>query len=115
MITQIQAIIRSEVNNGNIIGAIMTHLNNQVVAATSSEKYVTLFYGELNTRTGDFEYCNAGHNYPVLVRSDGTIELLIEAARSSARSPACPTARHYQRRPDDVLSFSPTDSRSHGR
>jgi sigma-B regulation protein RsbU (phosphoserine phosphatase) len=78
MIAQIQAIIRSEVNNGNEIGAIMTNLNNQVVSATSSEKYVTLFYGELDTCTGEFHYCNAGHNYPVLARSDGSLDLLKE-------------------------------------
>ncbi len=76
MITQIQAIIRSEVNNGNRISAILTNLNEQVVSGTASEKYATLFYGELDVCSGEFWYCNAGHNYPVLVRSNGEIELL---------------------------------------
>jgi len=76
MIAQIQAIIHSEVNNGNSISAMLKNMNQQVALTTSAEKYVTLFYGELDQETGAFEYSNAGHNYPVLVRSDGNVELL---------------------------------------
>ncbi len=76
MIAQIQAIIHSEVNNGNRIDKMLRNMNQLVVQATSSEKYVTLFYGELDTTTGEFYYCNAGHNYPILVRSQGEVELL---------------------------------------
>lgn len=51
-------------------------MNQQLVQSSSSEKYVTLFYGELDTVSGEFQYANAGHNYPVLVRADGSYELL---------------------------------------
>lgn len=77
LIAQIQAIIRSEVSNGNPIGAMLHNMNRQVHLSSSSEKFVTLFYGELDTRTGTLRYSNAGHNYPVLARSDGSVELLI--------------------------------------
>jgi serine phosphatase RsbU (regulator of sigma subunit) len=77
LIAQIQAIMRSEVNNGNPIPMIMRNMNKQVCTSTSLEKYVTLFYGELDLVTGDFHYSNAGHNYPVLARADGSVELLI--------------------------------------
>jgi sigma-B regulation protein RsbU (phosphoserine phosphatase) len=77
LIAQIQAIIRSEVNNGNPIPTIMKNMNKQVCLSTSIEKYVTLFYGELNLETGEFLYSNAGHNYPVLARENGEVELLI--------------------------------------
>jgi sigma-B regulation protein RsbU (phosphoserine phosphatase) len=76
MIAQIQAIIRSEVTNGNSIPTMLKHLNQQVVTTTSSEKYATLFYGELHPDTGEFHYSNAGHNYPILIRGDGSMELL---------------------------------------
>jgi sigma-B regulation protein RsbU (phosphoserine phosphatase) len=76
MIAQIQAIIRSEVNNGNPIPTMLKHVNQQVAMTTSSEKYATLFYGELHTDTGEFHYSNAGHNYPILIRGDGSMELL---------------------------------------
>ena len=76
LIAQIQAIIRSEVHNGNPIPVIMHNMNAQVLQSTSSEKYVTLFYGELDVASGRLEYANAGHNHPVLVRADGRLELL---------------------------------------
>ena len=57
---------------------MLANVNQQIVKATSSEKYVTLFYGELNTETHEFSYANAGHNYPLLVRSSGEVELLQE-------------------------------------
>lgn len=77
MMAQIQAMIRSEVNNGNPIPTMLKNVNRQVVLASSTDKFVTLFYGELDTTTCTFTYANAGHNYPVLVRADdGSIELL---------------------------------------
>ena len=76
MVAQIQAILRSEVNNGNPIELVLKNMNQQVATSTSSEKYVTLFYAELDTDTCELHYANAGHNYPLLVRADGRVELL---------------------------------------
>jgi len=76
MVTQIQAILRSEVNNGNPIEIVLKNMNQQVALSTSSEKYVTLFYAELDMTTCVLHYANAGHNYPLLVRADGRVELL---------------------------------------
>ncbi|MBU8932523.1 MAG: PP2C family protein-serine/threonine phosphatase [candidate division Zixibacteria bacterium] len=76
MIAQIQAIIHSEVNNGSRIATMFGNMNEQLAAATSPEKYVTIFYGELDIVRGELAYCNGGHNYPILARADGQIELL---------------------------------------
>jgi sigma-B regulation protein RsbU (phosphoserine phosphatase) len=76
MIAQTQAILKSEVNNGNPIDQILDNMNQQMVTSSSSEKYVTLFYGEIDQNTGIFQYSNAGHNYPILVRESGDMELL---------------------------------------
>ena len=76
MVTQIQAILRSEVNNGNSIEVVLRNMNQQVVTSTSSEKYVTLFYAELDMNNCILHYANAGHNYPLLIRADGRVELL---------------------------------------
>ncbi|MFQ5500439.1 MAG: PP2C family protein-serine/threonine phosphatase [Candidatus Zixiibacteriota bacterium] len=78
MIAQIQAIIRSEINNGNSIPDAMRNMNQQIVGATTSEKYVTLFYGELDLANNRFQYTNAGHNYPILARANGSMELLMD-------------------------------------
>ncbi len=76
MIAQIQAMIRSEVNAGTPISTMLRNVNEQMVHSSSSEKYVTLFYGELDCNRNVFRYANAGHNYPVLVRHDGSTVLL---------------------------------------
>lgn len=76
LISQIYAMTKSEVNNGNSIQCVLKNVNNQLVQFTPSEKFATLFYGVFNKVTGVFQYANAGHNYPILVRHDGSIELL---------------------------------------
>jgi phosphoserine phosphatase RsbU/P len=38
--------------------------------------FVTLFFGILDPRTGDVLYVNGGHNPPVIIRTDGTLQLL---------------------------------------
>lgn len=38
--------------------------------------FVTMFYGILNTKTGEIEYCNGGHNPPFLIRKNGAVEPL---------------------------------------
>ncbi|MFV3130807.1 SpoIIE family protein phosphatase [Niveispirillum sp. KHB5.9] len=50
---------------------------NDLLAAENPElMFVTLFYGILDPATGRFDYCNAGHNQPLLVRGDGTVAVL---------------------------------------
>lgn len=77
VITQIQAMIRSELNNRNSIQSALENVNNYLVAVTSPEKYATLCFGIFDPKTRVFEYSNAGHNYPALVRCDGTHEHLM--------------------------------------
>ncbi len=76
LVTQIQAMLRSETANNTEIARILQNINGYIVESTSSEKFVTLFYGEFDQKNQRFRYANAGHNYPILVRSDGTHESL---------------------------------------
>ena len=38
--------------------------------------FVTVFYGVLNTRTGQLEYCSCGHNPPWVIHPDGQLHCL---------------------------------------
>ncbi|UCE24917.1 MAG: SpoIIE family protein phosphatase [Candidatus Zixiibacteriota bacterium] len=76
MIAQTQAMLRSEVCNGNPIDVVLRNINQHIVESSSAEKYVTLFYGEFDIKSGRFRYANAGHNYPILARANGELELL---------------------------------------
>ena len=56
----------------------LRQLNQGVVRAARPGKFITLFYGELDPAEGLLRYVNAGHNYPLLRRADGSLEPLIE-------------------------------------
>ncbi len=106
LIAQTQAILRSEVYNGNSIDRVLRNMNQQIVASSSSEKYVTLFYGEFDTTCGRLQYSNAGHNYPVLARANGDVELLKDGGPIIGAFPLMQyQASSVQINKDDVLFF----------
>ncbi len=76
MVAQIQAMIRSEVHNRTPIPDMMRNMNTQMAQSSSAEKFVTLFYAELDLETGELEYANGGHNYPLVVKPDGQVSHL---------------------------------------
>ncbi len=53
-------------------------INDLLYANTSLDKFVTFFCGRLHVPTQQLIYTNAGHNPPILLRRDGTPELLTE-------------------------------------
>lgn len=48
--------------------------NNYLCQENESGMFCTLFYGILNTETGEVKYANAGHTAPYLMNSDGKSE-----------------------------------------
>lgn len=57
-------------------GAVMARVNDVLCSPMSShDGFVTLFYGVLNTRTGQLLYANAGHEPLLLRRSATTTDL----------------------------------------
>lgn len=57
-------------------GECLQYVNNLLCLESVSSMFVTLFYGILNTVTGEVEYANGGHNPPYLLTSDGKISEL---------------------------------------
>ncbi len=55
---------------------LFDRLNQSILYNTTPKIFVTFFYGILNTLTGKLQYINAGHNPPLLVRHDGTVDEL---------------------------------------
>ena len=49
----------------------MHYVNNLLCNESVSCMFVTVFYGILNSLTGELEYVNAGHNPPYLLTGDG--------------------------------------------
>jgi sigma-B regulation protein RsbU (phosphoserine phosphatase) len=55
---------------------MMRSINEAMCARNESMMFVTLFIGTIDLATGKMEYCNAGHDAPVLIGADGTLEQL---------------------------------------
>ncbi len=53
----------------------MNYVNSLLCNESVSCMFVTVFYGILNTRTGELEYVNAGHNPPYLIGREGLKKL----------------------------------------
>jgi phosphoserine phosphatase RsbU/P len=54
-------------------GEVLRRVNALLIPESEATTFVTIFYGILNTRTGEIQYSNGGHNSPVLVRGDGEV------------------------------------------
>ena len=52
-------------------------VSNQMLCKESADNmFVTVFYAIYNVKTGEINYCNAGHNPPYILRKDGKLEKL---------------------------------------
>ena len=51
---------------------VVNQMNELLSTDNRSNMFVTAFYGVLNVNTGEFNYCNAGHNPPYIVSSNGS-------------------------------------------
>jgi sigma-B regulation protein RsbU (phosphoserine phosphatase) len=58
------------------IKALAVRLHRQLFKSFAEEQFITLFIGELNPETGNLRYVNAGHEPPLVVRADGTLDML---------------------------------------
>ena len=77
LMANVQASLRAFCNGRTRIEQALQMVNESVVRSASTGKFVTLFYGEFDFASGRLRYSNAGHNYPLLRRASGEVELLV--------------------------------------
>jgi serine phosphatase RsbU (regulator of sigma subunit) len=70
LMSTLQATVRAEVRAGGGPLAIGRRVNAILYASTDPDKFVTLFLGHLDPKTGRLQYVNAGHDAPLLLRRD---------------------------------------------
>jgi sigma-B regulation protein RsbU (phosphoserine phosphatase) len=58
---------------------VISRANNALYGYTEADKFVTMFYGVLDRKTGTLTYTNAGHNPPFVYRHDDTEPEALEA------------------------------------
>ncbi len=76
LMANLQASVRSQAIAGTSVTACLERANSLLFRNTSPEKFATLFFGCLDTIVHIVHYCNAGHNYPLLLRAGGETQRL---------------------------------------
>ena len=77
MIANVQSSLRTAaLFTGDDLAALLKVVNHQVYASSSEDRYATLFYGVFDGSTRILRYVNAGHNPPVVIRRDGSMQCL---------------------------------------
>ncbi len=59
------------------VSRMTANINGQLCQSTDSNRFATLFLAIYEEHTHTLRYTNAGHNAPLLVRADGTVERLV--------------------------------------
>jgi len=71
------AILRTLVDEGLPLTALVQRLNVQVARHAPASRFITLFLGSYTPSTGRLEFVNAGQTPPLLRRQNGSIERLM--------------------------------------
>ena len=76
LMANLQASLHAQVIKPREVGEVMVRINNLLVDSTDPNMFATFFYGILDRTRSVFTSTNAGHNPPMLLRSDGHIDRL---------------------------------------
>ena len=71
-----RSLFRSFTSYLNSAAQIVSHMNASLTDDSNNQNmFVTLFIGILDLETGELQYCNAGHDAPIII-SDGKLSLI---------------------------------------
>ncbi|HSB09597.1 MAG TPA: SpoIIE family protein phosphatase [Blastocatellia bacterium] len=76
LMSSLHAAVRAQSQARSTISELMGEINQYIFENSPPNKFLTLFYGELDPETGTLVYSNGGHNAPMLVRHSGEVERL---------------------------------------
>jgi sigma-B regulation protein RsbU (phosphoserine phosphatase) len=76
LMSSLHAAVRAQSQTRASISEVMAEINEYIFENSPSNKFLTLFYGELDPKTGTLSYSNGGHNAPIFVRRSGEVERL---------------------------------------
>ena len=76
LMSSLHAAVHAQFDTHNSIAETISAVNRYLVESIPANRFVTLFYAELNPKSGEIAFLNAGHNPPLIVRTGGTMEQL---------------------------------------
>lgn len=68
------ALIMAEADKGITPGEVLQMVNRHITRLDKSAQFVTALYGILDLETGEFDYARAGHEPPLILKPDGSVE-----------------------------------------
>jgi sigma-B regulation protein RsbU (phosphoserine phosphatase) len=76
LMSNLQAAVRAFAQEGASPSAVTASVNRLLCRNMASGRFVTFCYARLDVGSGRLTYANAGHNPPLLVHADGSIDML---------------------------------------
>ncbi|HTD88712.1 MAG TPA: SpoIIE family protein phosphatase, partial [Candidatus Binatia bacterium] len=76
LMSSLHAAIHAHAETHDSIVETIGAVNRYLVESIPANRFVTLFYGELDPKSGALTFLNAGHNPPLIVHAGGTMEQL---------------------------------------
>ncbi|MDX2030168.1 MAG: SpoIIE family protein phosphatase [Blastocatellia bacterium] len=76
LMSSVHAAVRAHTTTRLSACEVVSEINQYIYDNTPANRYVTLFYSELDPRTHQLTYINGGHNPPLLVRATGEVTAL---------------------------------------
>jgi serine phosphatase RsbU (regulator of sigma subunit) len=73
------ALIMAAADKGATPGDVFRLANGHITRLQKSAQFVTALYGILDSGTGDFAFARAGHEPPLILRPEGTVERIAHA------------------------------------
>ncbi len=102
--TVTRTLIRAYMHSNESPARVLEKVNNLLLGDAQNGMFVTAIYAILSVETGQITYANAGHNLPLLLRSDqGTVEQLPKGGMALGVMEDI----HYQ---DYVIDIHPCDT-----
>jgi serine phosphatase RsbU (regulator of sigma subunit) len=75
LMASLQATLRSQTLSEAPVDELVNRSNRLMCQSMDTERFVTLFFAELDPTSGDVSYCNAGHERPLLLSGESLTQL----------------------------------------
>jgi serine phosphatase RsbU (regulator of sigma subunit) len=76
LMSSLHAAVHAQADIHNSLVKTISAVNRYLVDSIPANRFVTLFYAELDPQNGTLSFLNAGHNPPLIVHTGGTMEQL---------------------------------------
>jgi serine phosphatase RsbU (regulator of sigma subunit) len=76
LMSSLQARVQVLFDDPTNLAALVTRLNRIITTNCPSNRFISFFIAVLDPKTNELAYVNAGHNPPLLVHKDGTLQKL---------------------------------------